>query len=239
MSQRFSLYPDLTVSENLTFYGKVYGLGARLSTRRAEIIEMLGLEPYAERRAGHLSGGWKQRLALGCALLHEPQVMFLDEPTAGIDPVARRDIWDFLFVLAGRGVTLFVTTHYMDEAERCNELGYIYFSRLLAQGRPAELRLDPRVTPLGKRWLEATVDYPATVIPRLIETAGVDNVTIFGNTLHLRVDEAVSDETLMQLTGGVRFDPGAPTLEDVFVMLTHESGFDEALARRRDGGGNT
>lgn len=229
MSQRFSLYPDLTVSENLTFYGKVYGLGPRLHRRRDEIIEMLALGPYAARRAGQLSGGWKQRLALGCALLHEPEVMFLDEPTAGIDPVARRDIWDFLFLLASRGVTLFVTTHYMDEAERCNELGYIYFSRLLVRGRPAELRLDPRVTPPGKRWLEATLDYPATVIPQLIETPGIDNVTIFGNTLHLRAEEAVSDEAIARLAGGATFEAGSPTLEDVFVMLTHESERDEAL----------
>lgn len=222
MSQKFSLYPDLTVYENLTFFGRVYGV-PQLPARREEIIAMIGLGPYRDRRAGHLSGGWKQRLALGCALLHQPQVLFLDEPTAGIDPVARREIWDFLFNLASQGVTLFVTTHYMDEAERCNELGYIFLSRLLVLGRPDELRLDPRVTPPGRRWLEATVDRPAELMPRLSATPGIDNVTIFGNTLHLRAEERVSDSAIREVTGGVEFLPGAPTLEDVFVMLTAEA----------------
>lgn len=222
MSQKFSLYPDLTVMENLSFYGRVYGMGRRLAQRCEDIVSMLALEPYVTRRAGNLSGGWKQRLALGCALLHEPQVMFLDEPTAGIDPVARRALWDFLFVLAGRGVTLFVTTHYMDEAERCNELAYIYLSRLLVRGKPNELKADPRVTPTGMRWLEATVERPAELIPRLIATPGLDNVTIFGNTLHMRAHSSVSDAAIAGLCG-VQFQPGAPTLEDVFVMLTVEA----------------
>lgn len=223
MSQKFSLYPDLTVFENLTFYGRVYEVGRALPARRDELINMVGLGPYAHRRAGQLSGGWKQRLALACALLHQPRVLFLDEPTAGIDPVARRDLWDFLFVLASRGVTLFVTTHYMDEAERCNDLAYIYLSRLLVHGRPDELKLDPRVTPPGKRWLEATVERPAELMPRLIATAGLDNVTIFGNTLHLRADETLPDAQISAIAGGVEFLSGAPTLEDVFVMLTAEA----------------
>jgi ABC-type multidrug transport system ATPase subunit len=223
MSQRFSLYPDLTVFENLTFYGRIYEVGHALRARREAIIAMLGFEPYVNRLARDLSGGWKQRLALACALLHEPRVLFLDEPTAGIDPVARRDLWDFLFVLAGRGVTLFVTTHYMDEAERCNDLGYIFQSRLLVLGRPDELRLDPHVTPPGKRWLEATVERPAVLMPLLSATPGIDNVTIFGNTLHLRVDGGVSDADVARITGGVEFVPGKPTLEDVFVMLTAEA----------------
>lgn len=222
MGQRFSLYPDLTVLENLTFYGRVYGMGRRLPSRRDEVIAMLGMEPYVYRRAAHLSGGWKQRLALGCAILHEPRVMFLDEPTAGIDPVARRALWDFLFTLAGGGVTLFVTTHYMDEAERCNELAYIYLSELLVRGRPDELKNDPRVTPPGTRWLEGIVERPAELIPQLIATAGLDNVTIFGNTLHMRAHESISDEQICRQCG-VQFQPGAPTLEDVFVMLTLEA----------------
>lgn len=231
MSQKFSLYPDLTVYENLTFYGKVYEVGRLLPERRDEMINMLGLGPYANRRAGQLSGGWKQRLALACALLHQPRVLFLDEPTAGIDPVARRDLWDFLFVLASRGVTLFVTTHYMDEAERCNDLAYIYLSRLLVRGRPDELKLDPRVTPAGKRWLEATVERPAELMPRLTATAGLDNVTIFGNTLHLRADEALTDTAISSVAGGVEFLPGAPTLEDVFVMLTAEAERERDMAQ--------
>lgn len=220
MSQKFSLYPDLTVFENLSFYGKVYEVGKAIPRRRDEIIELLGLQPYVHRRAGQLSGGWKQRLALGCALLHEPQVVFLDEPTAGIDPVARRDLWDFLFILAGRGVTLFVTTHYMDEAERCGELAYIYLSKLLVRGRPDELREHSIVTPPGYRWLEATVERPAELLPQLRQLPGVDSLTIFGNTVHFRADERVSDAEIRRATGHDEYQHGAPTLEDVFVMLT-------------------
>ncbi len=220
MSQRFSLYPDLTVNENLTFYGRVYGLGRRVPQRRDEIVTLLGLEPYLHRRAGHLSGGWKQRLALGCALVHEPEVLFLDEPTAGIDPVARRELWDFLFVLAGRGVTLFVTTHYMDEAERCSQLGYIYLSRLLVGGAPDDMKADPRITPAGKRWLEGPIDHPAAVMAALIAEPRVDNVTVFGNQLHLRADASIDDADVARLAGGVELHASTPTLEDVFVMLT-------------------
>jgi ABC-type multidrug transport system ATPase subunit len=222
MSQRFSLYPDLTVHENLTFYGMVYGLGHALAQRRAELIEMFSLVPYAHRQAGTLSGGWKQRLALACALVHSPRVVFLDEPTAGIDPVARRQLWDMLTQLAASGVTLFVTTHYMDEAARCNSLAYIYLSKLLVSGSPAKLKSDPRVTPDGSRWLELQTEHPADLMPRIAGQEHLDNISVFGSAIHFRASREVTNQQIDQVAG-MPVSPGEPTLEDVFVMLTNEA----------------
>ena len=226
MSQKFSLYQDLTVRENLRFFAQVYGLrGDAARNRVSELLELLELGPYVDRRSGLLSGGWKQRLALGAALIHSPRVLFLDEPTAGIDPVARRALWHLLFKLSDEGVTIFVTTHYMDEAERCTHVAYIRSSRLLVAGTPTSLKDMDEVTPAGERWLELFCRAPTRALGPVQELAAVQDATIFGETLHLRVD-ATWDErqarALLTAIGepDVSFREVRPGLEDVFVTLT-------------------
>ena len=143
MSQKFSLYQDLTVEENIDFYSGIYRILAEKKRQRKEwVIEMSGLAGHRRSLTAILSGGWRQRLALGCAILHEPPIVFLDEPTSGVDPISRRQFWDLIYDLSGKGVTVFVTTHYMDEAEYCNRLGLIYRGELIALGTPHELKVE-------------------------------------------------------------------------------------------------
>jgi ABC-type multidrug transport system ATPase subunit len=220
MSQKFSLYDELTGLENLTFFGLAYGLkGSALARRRAEVIETVGMRGYETRRAGTLSGGWKQRLALACAILHEPEMLFLDEPTAGIDPVARRSLWNLLFDMAAKGTTLLVTTHYMDEAERCDHLAYLYLSRMLAWGSPSELKAREDVTPEGARRVEIRHDDVVGLLRSLQGSPGVREATIFGESVHALVDEGAE----LSLPEGAEARAVTPSLEDVFVTLTRQA----------------
>ena len=226
MSQKFSLYDELTVHENLTFSGKLYGLsGSNLTSRRDELIALTHLEPYLDRRAALLSGGWRQRLAMACALMHKPTVLFLDEPTAGIDPVARRELWDLLFEFAGQGMTLFVTTHYMDEAERCSHVGYIYMARLIVCGEPDDLKRMPEVSPPGTRRLDVTCDHVTTGLRAMRGVQGVQSATVFGQSMHLLVDENITEAQIEEKLRSVGITQAdiheiGPSLEDVFVTLT-------------------
>ncbi len=228
MSQNFSLYSDLTVNENLTFYGRIYGLSPeRLLKRMDEIVQLNGLGPYLNRLAAQLSGGWKQRLALGCAMLHEPKLIFLDEPTAGIDPVARRQLWDLLFELSAHGITFFVTTHYMDEAERCSHVAYIYYGKLIADGTPDSLRELPEVQPPGTYRIEITTTEVTKALRFARTIPGVRNATIFGQSIHALIDDHLDLDHLrgQLVSAGVvvaEIRPLAATLEDVFVELTYQ-----------------
>jgi ABC-2 type transport system ATP-binding protein len=221
MSQKFGLYEDLTVAENIAFYAGVYGLdGARAQERTRQVQELTGIEPYMNRRAGQLSGGWKQRLALACSIIHSPEVMFLDEPTAGIDPVARRALWDLLFQLSGQGVTFFVTTHYMDEAERCGRVGYIYMSKLIAIGTVAELQRLPDASPPGTARVQISTANPSEMLDRVRKMPGIREATIFGRAIHA-LAETDRLPALRQNMPAAKVDVIEPSLEDVFVTLTY------------------
>ncbi len=226
MSQSFSLYRDLSVDENLEFFGRIYGLGgARLRERKQAVIDLVGLEPYRRRQSGKLSGGWRQRLGLAAALIHEPELVFLDEPTAGIDPVARRDLWDLLFHLAGEGTTLFVTTHYMDEAERCDRIGYIYLSKLMVQGTPSELKALPEVSPPGTKRLAIESRYPAKALMAVRESDFTLDATLVEAEVHMLLPSDTPTDDVLAAMRNLGAEPGEvrvtePSLEDVFVTLT-------------------
>jgi ABC-2 type transport system ATP-binding protein len=222
MSQKFGLYEDLTVAENIDFYSGVYGLrGAQAAQRKGDVLELTGIGPYLDRRAGQLSGGWKQRLALACAIIHSPEVVFLDEPTAGIDPVARRILWDLFFRLSGQGVTFFVTTHYMDEAERCGRVGYIYLSKLIAIGSVAELQALPAASPGGTSRIQISVPNSSRLLDSVRLMDGVKEATIFGRSIHALVDTQ-QIAALRVLIPEAHIEAIEPSLEDVFVTLTYK-----------------
>lgn len=186
MSQKFSLYNDLTVEENLNFYAGVYGLtNSHLESRKRWALDMAGLKGRERAMTRDLSGGWKQRLALGCSILHEPSILFLDEPTSGVDPISRRAFWDLIFGLSSRGVTVFITTHYMDEAEHCNTLGLIYNGRMIAHGSPADLRTNMR----AGQMLEIVHSDPLRALRHVKEMDGVISAGLFGDRVHALVED--------------------------------------------------
>lgn len=239
MPQKFSLYEDLTVQENIDFYGRLYGVSGKTGqTRKQEVIDLVGIGKYRRFLAKQLSGGWKQRLALCCALVHQPEVIFLDEPTASMDPVARRELWDLLFSLASSGVTLFVTTHYMDEAERCSRVGYIYNSRLIVSGGPDELKQIREVLGEDNHRVEILCRPLVKTFNTVKALPYVLDVTIFGQALHVVMPNNASNEMLISDLAklGVQVLESRainPSLEDVFVTLTKSriAEEEEALAR--------
>jgi ABC-2 type transport system ATP-binding protein len=222
MSQRFSLYDDLTVEENIEFFGGVYGVSQKaLPERRDYVLKMAGLEDHRKSMTRLLSGGWKQRLALGCAILHEPPILFLDEPTSGVDPVARRNFWDLIYQLSVAGHTIFVTTHYMDEAEYCHRIALMYGGRVIALGSPEELKGSFGVGHLFM--LESSNLLGA--MTALQSRPEILDVAVFGSGLHVKVENGETAEANIRAaldSASIRVDtlePIAPTMEDVFVSL--------------------
>jgi ABC-2 type transport system ATP-binding protein len=221
MSQKFSLYGDLTCRENLRFFGGIYRVPRReLEDRMHFAITMAGLEGREDMLVRTLAGGWKQRLALGCAILHRPPVLFLDEPTSGVEPEARRRFWNLIHSLAGDGVTILVSTHYMDEAEYCNRVALIDAGRLVAIGSPSELRRRS----LGGELFELSCAPIGAALAALKQAPGVIDAAIFGDKLHVLLREGAAAETLQPFLRerDVAAEPPrpiAPTLEDVFVQL--------------------
>ena len=222
MSQKFSLYDDLTVIENLHFFGGIYGLsGPSQKEREGKVIEMIGLQDLQDRITQTLAVGWKQRLGLGCAILHEPSILFLDEPTSGVDPISRRNFWSLIQQMGEKGVTTFVTTHYMDEAEYCGRLALIYQGRIIALGTPSELKLKT----LSQGVLEVECDPLVPALDLLKKEPWISESAVFGDGLHVIGKEGIDLEQeinvlfqkhgiLLKRMGWIR-----PSLEDVFVSL--------------------
>ncbi len=222
MSQKFSLYDDLKVGENIDFFAGIYGVPRETrAERKRYVLRMAGLEERRNDLTRLLAGGWKQRLALGCAILHEPPILFLDEPTSGVDPIARRDFWRLIRELSAAGRTIFVSTHYMDEAEYCHRLALMYRGRIVALGAPAELKRELA----GHALLRLDAADPLETMRTVEVLEGVRDVAVFGGGLHVTVDEAAPAmarirEALAARSLAVRrLEPIQPSMEDVFVAL--------------------
>lgn len=224
VSQKFTLYDDLTVSENVSFFAGIYGVPHDIRAERKEAaIRMAGLEDQRNRMTGVLPLGWKQRLALACAILHQPPILFLDEPTSSVDPIARREFWEVIYQLSEAGQTVFVTTHYMDEAEYCHRVGLMYAGRLIALGTPLELKRD--LYPYRLVRLEAADLLEASHM--LQGHPGIRDVSMFGSGLHVTMDQpGIPDDDLRALLHSKgqdvqHLEPVLPTMEDLFVSLIH------------------
>jgi ABC-2 type transport system ATP-binding protein len=227
MSQRFSLYEELTVEENLRFFAGIYNVrGAQRLARIAWAVEMAGLRGREHLKTRELAGGWRQRLALGCAVLHEPPILFLDEPTSGVDPASRRNFWEMIGELSARGITVFVTTHYMDEAEHCDQLALIYGGRLVATGSPATLKRRY----MSRALLELECSDLMGAFAGLKPEPVLNGVALFGTTLHLTADDEAAARAAvaarLQAAGIAiqRLERIEPSLEDAFVTIVEASG---------------
>jgi ABC-2 type transport system ATP-binding protein len=235
MSQKFSLYNDLTARENILFYGNIYGVDKnKIEKRMGELIELAGLSGYQNTRSANLSGAWRQRLALACAIVHEPPMLFLDEPTAGVDPVSRREFWDLIYQMAGEGVTVLTTTHYMDEAEYCNTIGMMYQSRMIALDSPDALKQQ-----FKQKLLELDCDQPGKAMQVLQKKKGIGEITLHGVLLHLALQPGTSYKQLRDLLTRSkikvnRLEEILPSLEDVFINLVSRQEKEKLAAVQAD-----
>ncbi len=225
MSQKFSLYEDLTVEENIDFYGGIYGLRGDLLARRKDwALKMAGIKEHRKNLTSILSGGWKQRLALACAILHEPPIIFLDEPTSGVDPLSRRRFWDLIYAMADQGITVFVTTHYMEEAEYCNRIALIFGGKVIAMGSPQELKTQM----MQEQIIALRCPAPQDVIDILTPLPQIKDASLFGDGLHIVTNDSISAMTAIEKTLGSKgitiqtMEKIQPSMEDVFVSLIEE-----------------
>ncbi len=222
VAQHFALYADLDVEENIAFYGGLYGVA---DPQRVEsLLELYELGQFRHRRAGHLSGGYQRRLAMAAATMHDPELIFLDEPTAGIDPVTRNELWDLFYALATQGKTLFVTTHYMEEAERCHRLAFLSRGQLVAQGTPAEIRNG-----LSEQVYLARIPHDPDLNRELMQIAGVELVNQFGVDLRIIARQSVTRSSLQQVIDyysrtPVEVLPVETSIEDAFMSITSQAG---------------
>jgi len=227
MSQKFSLYEALTVNQNIRFFGGIYGLSRdRLEARRKFVLEMAGLEGREDTLTGELPGGWRQRLALGCAILHEPKIVFLDEPTGGVDPLSRRRFWDLIGDLSRQGVTVLVTTHYLDEAEHCHRIAIIHAGKLAALGTATELKHVFQSRPI----VELHVSKPVQAMAILDSHPAVEKTSLFGTAVHAVLKSGSTDPSILKSAleeQGIEVTsvgPVAPSLEDVFLDVVERVG---------------